>query len=243
MAVTTRIAAPNYKIYEPDSLDAIYAKGNLDPVMGGISYAFGNAHKLNTSMDQEQFIQQQDRYNKMAAALDAMEISEKTKQEAMKIGGELIGKGEDPSKVRGGSAVYNDTGDSLLPGALRGKINAETNALNAKAAGGGSGGDVETHQTSHTIGGVTYTDTVKGKRPTGTAVGAPNPSVAPPNGSTPMPATSPAVTKEQTIARITTIIGAPPSRENVKVNPDGTATFTGPKGSITMRPGGVEDRK
>lgn len=137
MAVSTRMAAPNYKIYEPDALDAIYAKGNLDPIMGGISYAFGQAKRQNTAMDQEEFMRQQAQYNKMAAALDAMEIDAKTKTEAMKIGGDLILKGEDPTKVLAGDSIYKNSGDSLLPGMLRNKIAADTAASGSRSSGDG----------------------------------------------------------------------------------------------------------
>src|SRR5712664_4062961 len=108
MPVTTRMSAPNYKIFEPDALDAIYAKGNLDPIMGGISYAFGNAHKMDNQIAAGQTLEAQDKFNKMAANLDAMEITNKTKQEALKIGGKLMELGEDPTKVLGSGDIYTN---------------------------------------------------------------------------------------------------------------------------------------
>ena len=138
MAVTTRMAAPSYKIYEPDALDAIYAKGSLDPIMGGIAGAMGIAKRQNTIMDQEEFVRQQDRYNKMAANLDAMEIDSKTKQEALKEGVKLIMHGTDASGVKGIENI-------LTPGAIGANDTAslyKTKVLAdaAKGSGGGDGG-------------------------------------------------------------------------------------------------------
>ena len=148
MPVTTRMSAPNYKIFEPDALDAIYAKGNLDPIMGGISYAFGNAHKMDNQIAAGQTLEAQDKFNKMAANLDAMEITNKTKQEALKIGGKLMELGEDPTKVLGSGDIYTNPADNLLPGLLRGKIQSEINKNNASAtADRGAGSD--TYKTTY----------------------------------------------------------------------------------------------
>lgn len=207
MPVTTRIAAPNYKIYEPDALDAIYAKGNLDPIMGGISYAFGNAKKLNSSMDQEDFIRQQAQYNRMAAALDAMEIDSKTKQEALKIGGSLIAKGEDPTKVIGGYLIYNNPADNSLPGLERGVLSSKIAAQSA-ATSADRGKDMDTVTTKtqdpNTPG---IETTVTSKRKPGST----NPVVTVPNTIDPRTSTpvldNPRNAEAQIRARISAAVG------------------------------------
>jgi hypothetical protein len=136
MTASTRTSAPSYKIFEPDALDQIYAKGNLDPIMGGISYAFGSAHKQEAAGNQDRYLQSQEKFNRMAATLDAMEMDSKTKQKALEIGGQLIAKGEDPTKIIGSDLIYGDPAQNLLPGLLRDKIQSEINSNNAPKGGG-----------------------------------------------------------------------------------------------------------
>lgn len=158
MTVLTRTSAPSYKIFEPDALDQIYAKGSLDPIMGGISYAFGSAHKQEAAGNQQQYLASQERFNRMAATLDAMEMDSKTKQAALKIGGELIAKGEDPAKIIGGDLIYGDPAQNLLPGLLRDKIRSEINQNNAPKGGGDKNKVVDTYP----YGGGTRTVTTAG---------------------------------------------------------------------------------
>lgn len=142
MTVTTRTVAPSYRIFEPDALDQIYARtAATDPIMGGIANAFGIANRMNKEGSQNQYLASQERFNKMAAALDMMEMQEKRKTEALKIGGTLIGKGEDPTKVIGSDSIYSNPSDSLLPGLMRGLIAAKT--VGAANGGGGGGGTKE----------------------------------------------------------------------------------------------------
>lgn len=236
MAVTTRMAAPNYKMYAPDELDAVYSKGTLDPIMGGIAFMYKNAKSQNSMMDQEEFMKQQAQYNRMAQNLDAMEIDSKTKQEAMKLGAQLIMKGEDPTKVQGGDSIYKNAGDSLLPGMLRNKIAADT----AAAGRGGEGSGVKNKTT------VTTT-------PPGTNLNIQYQHAGPPKApseyggndprtAAPMPSSSPATKESQIISRIKTVTGVVPTRENTVPNGDGSLTVKGPKGSITMYPDGKEKR-
>lgn len=230
MVVSTRISAPNYKIYEPDALDAIYAKGNLDPIMGGISYAFGNAHRLNSQMDQEDFTRQQDRYNKMAAALDAMEIDSKTKQEALKIGGTLIGKGEDPTKVRGSELIYNDPADNALPGLERGVLSSKIAQQNA-AASADKSKDSDTFTTKSIDPGTGVEQTVTSKRkPGGTTPIATVPQGADPRASTPVPANT-GNAEAQIRARIAAAVGT--DKPVVRDNGNGTFTVASPDGKRT----------
>lgn len=175
MTVSTRTSAPSYKIFEPDALDAIYAKGNLDPIMGGISYAFGSAHKMDKAGYQDQYLASQERFNKMAAGLDALEMSSKQKTELLKGAIDLIGKGESPAKLFGGNEVYRNDQDALLPGLMA-----------QKAAGsGGSGGTKETE--THELTGATEDGTYKISRkgPPGTVSGVVPPKDVKP-GSTPI---------------------------------------------------------
>lgn len=77
MPVNTRMSPPSYKVFEPDALDAIYAKGQLDPVMGGIAYAFRKAHEGDSERAQADYLASQDRYNAMARDLDALEAKQR----------------------------------------------------------------------------------------------------------------------------------------------------------------------
>ena len=139
MTVSTRTSAPSYKIFDPDALDVAYANGVIsNPVMGGIASAAGITHSMSKMRNQDNYLASQEKFNEMAATLDAMEMDSKTKQKMMEVAGTLISKGEGPANVLGGSDIYNgNPAGALLPGLLRDKIAAET----AAAGRSGSGGD------------------------------------------------------------------------------------------------------
>lgn len=209
MAVSTRMAAPNYKVFEPDALDQIYAQKSLDPVMGGIAWAMGNAHKGEAGRAQQEFSGQQDQYNKMASRLDAMDIAQKQKEAALKIAGALAEKGEDPTNLQGMDSVYANPGASLLPGLLRNNIQSEI-AHNMRNPSGAGGGEVNTVQETHTDAGTgdTVVTTKKGKgvvipeRPTV------DPTASTPIVKTPEAAASSATANQQRIAaQAKTIVG------------------------------------
>ncbi len=242
MTVSTRTSAPSYKIFEPDALDQIYAKGNLDPIMGGISYAFGSAHKQEAAGNQDRYLQSQERFNKMAAALDAMEMDSKTKQEALKIGGKLIGDGEDPTKIIGSDLIYGNPGDSLLPGLLRNKISSEI-ARNGAAASADKNGPKDTVTESWTDPG-TGKDIVYKRQGKPSDVGGPPPApgtkVNPPAGSTPIPSKAGVTNSQQIEARAKAAAG--PDAKIVQSSPSGATLWAGSKGTATFDPSGKQVR-
>ena len=89
----TRVMPPQYKIFEPDAVDATYAAGTLKPDMGGYAYALGLAHRGEASRNQEAYLSQADKYNKMAFALDQLEQQQKGDL-ALQL---IHAKGEDPA--------------------------------------------------------------------------------------------------------------------------------------------------
>ncbi|CAB4197463.1 hypothetical protein UFOVP1323_29 [uncultured Caudovirales phage] len=236
MVVSTRLTAPNYKIFEPDSLDAIYAKGNLDPIMGGISYAFGSAHKQEAANNQSSYLESQDKFNRMAAALDAMEIDSKTKQEAMKLGIGLIKEGEDPTKILGAGNVYANPADSSLPALKRGELQASINQKNSAASASGKEG-YDTVQTVTTPPGSNQTVTVTQRRKPGvleTGAGKVNPTTSTPVQSN---ANAGAVNAQQIQARAEAAVGR--GAKIIDQSPSGHTLWQGPKGTATFKPDGT----
>jgi hypothetical protein len=142
MTVSTRTSAPSYKIFEPDALDAVYAKGVIsDPIMGGIAGAMGLAHDMSKSRNQDNYLKSQADFNKMAANLDLAEMDSKRKIELLKGAVDLIGKGAPTTSLEPGalSGLYTQEGygkDTL------GRSIRDLNAAKAEGArnGGESGG-------------------------------------------------------------------------------------------------------
>lgn len=239
MAVSTRLTAPNYKIFEPDQLDAIYAKGNLDPIMGGISYAFGSAHKAEAAGNQADYMQSQDKFNKMAAALDAMEIDSKTKQEAMKIAGTLIGHGEDPTKLQGGASIYNNATDSLLPGLLRGKIQSEI-SKNQAAGTADRNKDSDTYKTTTVDPGTGTVVEQTSKRKPGQLDMTPPNAGGNPKESTPIPQKDNSAVLQQQIQTRAKAAAGPDAKLIDSAN--GATLWKGSKGIVTFDPTGKQVR-
>lgn len=202
MALSTRLSAPSYKIYEPDALDVALSQRVLDPLQGGIAGAMLLNHGLENQAAQQQYLASSDKFNKMAQGLDAMEIAQKHREAAMKIGGQLVEHGEDPTNVQGMEDVFRNPRGSLLPGLLRNKILAETSAA------GRAHIPIDKETTSEQQ----YnpaTDTVT----THKYQGAPRQSTPVNNtGSTPMPSSSPATSnaamQQQIIKRGMAAVGA-----------------------------------
>lgn len=238
MTVTTRTSAPSYKIFEPDSLDAVYAKGNLDPIMGGISYAFGSAHKQEKAGYQDQYLESQEKFNRMAATLDAMEIDAKTKQEAMKLGIGLIKEGEDPTKILGAGMVYANPADSSLPALKRGELQASINQKNSAAsASGNESKDTYTESWTDTASGKDIVVKRQGKPSVLGPAPAKSSAVQPPAGSTPIPSKAGTVAPEQIRARAEAAVGR--GAKVIDQSPSGATLWQGPKGTATFKPDGT----
>ena len=144
MTVSTRTSAPSYKIFEPDALDAVYAKGVIsDPIMGGIAGAMGLAHDMSKSRNQDNYLKSQDDFNRMAANLDLAEMDSKRKIELLKSAVDLIGKGAPTTDLNPGALDGLYHGQGYLADTL-GKSLRNLNDAKAEGArnggGGGSGG-------------------------------------------------------------------------------------------------------
>lgn len=111
MTVTTRTAAPSYKIFEPDALDQILQGAMIKP---GPEAAFAGAlnttHTLDKAANAKQFLQDQDRYNQMAAGLEVLGIDQKRKEAAMKLIPGLMAHGADAGDIRYISELLNPAG-------------------------------------------------------------------------------------------------------------------------------------
>lgn len=240
MTVSTRLNAPNYKIFEPDAIDAIYAKGNLDPIMGGISYAFGNAHKAEAANNQQDYLASQDKFNRMAAALDAMDIDAKRKAEALKIGGRLIEHGEDPTKVLGSGDIYADPANSLLPGLLRKKIQSEIDR-NGAAANADRTRDSDTYKETYVEPGSNRVIEKTSKRKPGQLDMSSGPGASP-TGSTPVQPNANAGSnlKQQIEMRAKAAAGAD---AKLVAEQNGATLWKGSKGIVTFDPTGKQVRQ
>lgn len=189
MAVSTRLAPPNYKIYEPDSLDTIYAQKLFDPLEGGIAGAMMAAKGITDQGKQQNITDQQNSYNAMARSLDALEIGQKSQEARMKLAPGLLEHGTDAKDILG-------IDDILTPGGIAGNTastafqdlnKAKIAEALAKAAHAGDSG-ADTVQTQHTDPGTLNTIITTQKRKPGVLdLGTPSPTSAPldPGTSTP----------------------------------------------------------
>lgn len=187
MAVNTRLSAPNYRIFEPDTLDAIYAKGMLDPQEGGIAAALANAHTVEKGMDTDRALAEQDRFNAMARGLDAMEINQRTVGERMKIAPSLLEHGTNAGDILGIQDILTPGGiqNNDAAGLFQGKTRAEIAALNAKANADRLAGVDTVKDTYQDLGrGVTTEVTHRGRAGT---IAVPTRAPIDTTGSTPVP--------------------------------------------------------
>lgn len=209
MALNTRLSAPSYKIYEPDALDVALSNRVLDPLQGGIAGAMLLAHGVDNTNAQKQYLESSDKFNQMARGLDAMEIAQKHKEAAMKIGGTLVQHGEDPTNIQGMEDVFRNVNGSLLPGLLRSKIGAEIAGIGAKA-NADRNASMDTVQETYTDPGTGVTRTVTHKGKAG-RIDIPDRGSVDPTASTPIPNANPATAKaatNQIIQRAAAAVGA-----------------------------------
>lgn len=147
MTVSTRTSAPSYKIFEPDALDQIYAKGALDPMMGGIAGSLALSHGANKAGYQDRYLASQKEFNNLAANLDMAEMDNRRKIELLKGAVDLIGKGAATPDLDPGSLV----GLYTAPGYQNDTLGKSLRDLNAAKAQGARASGASTNKDYYTI--------------------------------------------------------------------------------------------
>jgi hypothetical protein len=210
MAINTRTAAPQYKIYEPDQLDVALSQKVLDPLQGGIAGAMLLNHRAETDQNIDRFTADQNRFNNMAAGLDAMEIAQKSKEARMKLAPSMMEHGINAKDIHG-------IEDLLTPGGIQGndaatlfgdKTRAEIAAALAKASADRSG-SMDTVKETYTDPGTNVTREITHKGKAG-RIDVPERAPIDPTASTPIP-TAPNVAATQgnaLAARAAAAVGA-----------------------------------
>lgn len=133
MTVSTRTSAPAYKIFEPDALDQIYAKGVLDPMMGGIAGSLALSHDAKKAGYRQDYLASQKDFNNLAANLDMAEMDNKRRIELLKGAVDLIGKGAPTTSLDPGALAGLYTGQGYNDDTL-GKSLRDLNAAKAQGA-------------------------------------------------------------------------------------------------------------
>lgn len=148
MASTPRPAIPAPQIFNSDPIEQTYAKGTLDPQMGGIAYAYLNAARGDRANDQDVYMKSLASAQNLQAQLQQQEMQHEDLQTLLKEIGPTVNAGVSPSDIPMYRRIMpggNPTGD---PSALRrALLMSEANAHNAAAAhAGDAGAPVETVQ-------------------------------------------------------------------------------------------------
>jgi hypothetical protein len=91
----SKIAAP--QIFTSDPLEQAYAKGTLDPDMGGIAYAYMNAARGRREDNQNEYMQALREANLMSSRLAIHETDADVMKELIKSAAEQANAGIDPS--------------------------------------------------------------------------------------------------------------------------------------------------
>ena len=242
MTVTTRTSAPSYKIFEPDVLDQIYANKVFDPVMGGFAGALGSFHKMNKAGYQDDYLASQEKFNKMAGNIDAMEIAQKQKEALLKGAVQLLGHGAattdfDPGSVSGlltAQGYQNDT----LGKAIRDKMIAE--AQRARAGDGDKLKSIIKYSTTPPGTNQTIEETYQYKP--GEVLPPSRVRATNPTGSTSVStnANATATTREQ--VAILAKAAAGPDAKLMQQSPEGASLWAGSKGTAVFDPNGKLDR-
>ena len=146
MTVSTRTSAPSYKIFDPDALDQIYAKGALDPMMGGIAGSLALSHGANKAGYQDRYLASQKEFNNLAANLDMAEMDNKRKIELLKGAVDLIGKGAATPDLDPGSLA----GLYTAQGYQKDTLGQSLRNLNAAKAQGARASGASTNKDSYT---------------------------------------------------------------------------------------------
>lgn len=148
MATAPRPAVPAPQIFTSDPIEQTYAKGTLDPAMGGIAYAYLQAAKGDRQDSQDVYMQSLKSAQDLQAQLQREDNAQELLSTALKQGPDYAKAGISPSEVplinnlyRGGSGTSNSAG------LYRSLIAAEAQQkLAAAAHAGDAGAPVETVQ-------------------------------------------------------------------------------------------------
>lgn len=138
------IASP--QIFTTDPVEREYAKGTLDPQMGGIAYAYMNAARGQRADDQQVYLEGIKSAQDLQGQLARQEMDQDMLKEALKMAPTYAERGISASEVPMINRVYRGgTGSSDSAALYRDLTAAEAQAKRAQAAhAGDAGGDKET---------------------------------------------------------------------------------------------------
>lgn len=160
MASTSKgqaIAAP--QIFSSDPVEQTFARGVLDPTMGGIAYAYLTAARAGRDADQQRYLDQLTQSNKMASQLAQQEIASELSKTAISHLADVINAGQDTSVLPTFAQLYDKgmTPDQVNVAAALARRAKEAkiahDMASAAAAGAGSRDKFEIRQDWDTGGG------------------------------------------------------------------------------------------
>lgn len=171
MATAPRPAVPSPQIFNSDPIEQTYAKGTLDPQMGGIAYAYLNAARGDRQNDQDVYMQSLKSAQNLQAQLQREDNQQELLRDALKMAPTYAERGISADEVPIINSLYKGGSGSSNSAALyRDLIVADAQAKRAAAAhAGDAGADRETlARTVEPNGQVgTTTITTQSKRGTG----------------------------------------------------------------------------
>ena len=221
MTVTTRTSAPSYKIFEPDVLDQIYANKVFDPVMGGFAGALGSFHKMDKAGYQSDYLASQEKFNKMAAGIDMMEIEQKRREAAMKLMPGLMQHGTRAPHIRDIQELLTAEGIAADSAAALFTNESLARASASNRSGSKNPKETTTHTTLNSEGGTTQTKWEGDYGTTGLRV-PPAPDRSGSTSSKPAPRDVGRIIVQNAV----TILG--PGATMAPPDADGNVTFTSP---------------
>ena len=166
MASAPRPAIPAPQIFTSDPIEQTYAKGTLDPAMGGIAYAYLQAAHGDRADSQDVYMQSLRSAQDLQAQLQREDNQQDLLKEALKMAPEYAAKGISASEVPMINRLYKGgTGSSDSAALERAFLIAKANHENAAAAhAGDAGAPTYTEQNTITPTGIGDTvQTSKGK--------------------------------------------------------------------------------
>lgn len=148
MATAPRPAVPAPQIFTSDPIEQTYAKGTLDPAMGGIAYAYLQAAKGDRQDSQDVYMQSLKSAQDLQAQLQREDNQQELLRDALKIAPTYAERGISASEVPIINQLYRGgTGSSNSAALYRDLISADAQAKRAAAAHAGeAGAAVETVQ-------------------------------------------------------------------------------------------------
>jgi hypothetical protein len=136
------ITAPSPALFDPDSVEQIYAKGSLDRNLAGLSALMGYGARLQRGNDRDKYLGALNESNKQSAYLGEREANYKMKTENAKTAAGLAKDGYLPSTLSGSGDIFTDVPKAdefalLQQDLVRAEAMAKRAAAAKAAAGGG----------------------------------------------------------------------------------------------------------